>query len=63
MNPICVNDFEEMKVVKNGVTVNDGPMAKRAGDKYRCPVCGFEIITGFGDKYVSDSKPDLQVNY
>jgi len=31
------------------------------GDKYRCPVCGFEVVTGFGGQMVDGQWPQEQL--
>jgi hypothetical protein len=43
-----------MRAEKNGVKVKYTPNGQEAqnGDLYKCPVCGNEIITGFGTKYL-----------
>lgn len=51
--PICVPCRVEMRCEKNGVLVNDPQVGYLDatywhGDKYKCPACGHEIVTGFG---------------
>jgi hypothetical protein len=50
--PVCVKCGREMRCEKNGQLVNDPavdgfPATYWAGDKFRCPECGCEIVTGF----------------
>jgi len=40
-----------MRAEKNGVKVKYTSQEAQNGDLYKCPVCGNEIITGFGEKY------------
>ena len=40
-----------MVAEKNGVTVHYAYDTYQMGDLYKCPVCGNEIITGFGNKF------------
>ena len=49
--PICVACQTSMRAEKNGVTVHYAYDTYQMGDLYKCPVCGNEIITGFGQKY------------
>ena len=52
-NPLCVSCGVRFKPEKNGVYVkvikSNGMLYYVAqGDKWKCPKCGFEIITGYG---------------
>ncbi len=52
-NYVCLPCGRFMRIEKNGVTVEeqteDGePYKLWDGDKYRCPECGYEIVSGFG---------------
>lgn len=56
--PICVSCRVEMVVERNGETVRDRasegfPSTYWSGDRFSCPSCGAEIVTGFGNK-ISD---------
>jgi predicted RNA-binding Zn-ribbon protein involved in translation (DUF1610 family) len=55
MKPICTDCKVEMRVQKNGIKVahENIPTWVRSGDSYRCPNCGNEIVTNFGDAYES----------
>lgn len=51
--PICVPCGQAMRCQKNNFLVNDPSSDSRPatywyGDKWRCPNCGHEIVTGFG---------------
>lgn len=64
MRPVCVQCGKEMECIKNGVTVYH-PMEPVSmtddneidfvvsGDKYQCPVCKIEIVTGFGRECIA----------
>ncbi len=50
---VCVKCQRFMRIEKNGVTVEEQtevgePYKLWDADKYRCPACGFEVISGFG---------------
>lgn len=50
--PICVKCRVEMRCAKNSFIVRDPeaggfPSTYWASDKWACPVCGCEIVTGF----------------
>ena len=45
---ICVKCKKEMYCKKNGVIVRWRGYYCRSGDKFKCPECKSEIITGFG---------------
>lgn len=52
-NPICVPCKQEMRCDDIGATVNEPststvPAKFWYADKYVCPTCGHELITGFG---------------
>jgi len=42
---------------KNGVKVKYSSDSAQHGDLYRCPICGYEVIVGFGEKF-RDYDPD-----
>jgi len=51
---VCGRCDAFMRVILNGVRVremkpNGQPYRVWAADLWRCPVCGHELITGFGD--------------
>ena len=50
--PVCVKCGLEMKPETNGVGVLDiadfGPYKIWDADKWKCPGCKYEIVTGFG---------------
>ena len=52
--PICAKCKKEMPCVENEVMVKDKaidgfPSTYWYGDRYECPGCGAQIITGFGN--------------
>jgi ribosomal protein S27E len=46
-NPVCAKCSKEMTCAKNGVIVDNGTVQWR-GDKFKCPVCGAEVVASFG---------------
>ena len=63
--PICVGCAVEMKVLANGVVVNDQPLEGQPatyweGDEYQCPACGHRIVTGFGKEHDNTVGGSLQ---
>jgi hypothetical protein len=47
-----------MRCARNGFAVFHGgcdPKAYSSGDRFRCPGCGAEIVTGFGKESRSES--------
>lgn len=63
--PICKNCSDEngravfMRVVRVGIKVRFGYYnGYFHADLYQCPVCGHEIIMGFGNTEVFDGVPD-----
>jgi hypothetical protein len=63
MEPVCVKCSVEMRCKKNGVTAAGStvPNYQRSGDKYYCPECGFEIVTGFRDAFESNTPADILI--
>lgn len=53
---VCVNCHCEMRCDKNGVGVNFGHGHVYAGDRFKCPECGYMVIVA-NDK--SDYDPNL----
>ena len=52
-NYVCVPCGVFMKCEQNGVTVEElmedgSPYKLWDADKYRCPSCGYEVVSGFG---------------
>jgi F0F1-type ATP synthase beta subunit len=52
-NLVCVPCGTFMRVAKNGVTVEEqmedgSPYKLWDADKYKCPACGHEVMSGFG---------------
>ena len=41
---ICCECKEEMKCTKNGVGASFGNFHVYPGDRYECPICGYEIL-------------------
>lgn len=56
--PVCVKCQVEMRPEKSGVGLLDmasyGPYKLWESDLYKCPKCGCEIITGFGDYAITE---------
>lgn len=54
MNPYCISCSKEMICSKNGsvlvVPVGIRPYKIYQSDCYKCPNCGFEVMTGFAQK-------------
>jgi len=53
--PICAKCNQEMRCVKNRQLVHDPKVGDFSetfwiGDKYECPICKSEIVTGFAEK-------------
>jgi len=50
---VCDNHHprQVMELLKNGVPVELSPIAEMDGDIYRCPVCGNQVITDFGEPH------------
>ena len=62
---VCVACNRFMRIEKNGVTVeelmDDGsPYKLWDADKYKCPSCGHEVISGFGRQPIAEH---YQENY
>ena len=55
--PVCVKCQTEMRPETNGIGLLDmatfGPYKVWDADLYKCPSCGQEIVTGFGEGAVS----------
>ena len=45
---LCNKCHVMLSCKKNDVCVRMGGAELKWGDVYKCPICGFEIITGFG---------------
>lgn len=55
LTPICVKCRVEMRCAKNAFVVRDAPSGPFPstywkGDLFECPMCGAQIVTGFGTK-------------
>lgn len=48
MRPVCLTCKVEYTCWKNGVLAKVGHNTLRSGDQWKCPVCGHEIIAGWG---------------
>lgn len=59
--PVCVKCQLEFRCVKNGVSAvfmsGNPPQPYQIfdSDKWQCPKCGFEILSGFGREALSDN--------
>lgn len=62
MRPVCCACACEMRCCKNEVMVRyaEDSSSFHSGDRYRCPACGFAIVTGISD--VKQRLPDVPVN-
>lgn len=58
MRPVCSKCEIELKCRKNGVFVieyaGDGPYKIWEADEYECASCGIRIVTGFGQRPISE---------
>jgi hypothetical protein len=58
MRPVCSKCEVELKCHKTGVLViehaNFGPYKIWDADEYECAVCGIRIVTGFGQRPISE---------
>ncbi len=56
--PVCVSCQREMRPEQNGVGCLDmadfGPYKLWDSDKWKCPSCGYEILSGFGQGPISE---------
>jgi hypothetical protein len=61
---ICVKCNLEMRPAKNGQPVEsmteEGPYQLIMGDKYQCPECGADVVTGLANKPMAEH---FQENY
>lgn len=61
--PICCKCRVAMKCEQNDFIVRDPetqfPSTYWAGDKFRCPVCGHEIVVGFGKPVDAEKAEEL----
>ena len=52
--PVCVECEVDMRPFKNGVALLDmalwGPYKIWEADLWQCPICGHEVIVGFGEQ-------------
>lgn len=61
---ICVKCEVPFKIEKNGIIVPEMFMKNTKiykifrADKWRCPVCGMEVVTGFGDCFAEHFNED-----
>lgn len=55
-NPVCAACGKEMRCAKNGVVVENGSVQWR-GDLFKCPKCGVEVVTSFGDGMDIETHP------
>jgi len=67
--PICVACQVEMRCIKNDfyavLMANEPPEPYQiwASDKWACPKCGIEILTGFAQKPVAESWQEAFANW
>jgi len=45
---ICVKCFADLRCETNGVSVARDPHYVQSADLYKCPECGYEVLTGAG---------------
>ena len=58
MRPVCYACRVEMRCHKNGQAVVNGGSLWH-GDVYRCPLCGVQVVVGFGREPISEEwRPD-----
>lgn len=48
---ICVRCFADLRCEKNGVLVARDEYYVQTADLYKCPECGFELLTGASQVY------------
>lgn len=64
MRPVCCKCHLEMRPDKNGVAVevmaSFGSFKLIQADRYKCPGCGVQIITGFARVGIEHFEPDYQ---
>ena len=50
MNPVCFDCAVEMRCTRNAQTVRKSADDRRefSGDRFRCEVCGSQVVIGFG---------------
>lgn len=63
MHPVCVKCNQKMDCDKNGAIVmeifqGDKPYKLWRTDMYKCPICGFKVITGWADKPMAEHFQD-----
>ena len=61
--PICVECQTQMRCTKNDQLVHDRPEPRFVatywlGDKFQCPACLREIVTGFGSLMMTPPRHD-----
>ena len=61
--PICVECQTQMRCTKNDQLVHDRPVPRFVatywlGDKFQCPACLREIVTGFGSLMMTPPRHD-----
>lgn len=59
VRPVCGKCFQRMVCIQSGETIAYSEVAQQDGDRYRCPICKYEIIVGFGEPYIED-KTDIE---
>ena len=57
--PVCSKCMARMHCIKNGETIVYSMVAYQDGDRFQCPTCGNEIITGFGEPYTKGDINEL----
>jgi len=65
--PVCVKCQIQMRCEKNGVGLLELATPNRpykiwSSDLFRCPVCGFEVLTGYSDNATHHSSEKFMKN-
>jgi len=53
---VCVGCKKEMRCKKNGIIVRWGTSHCYAGDSFKCPTCGNEVVVTNHSNYQSDKE-------
>lgn len=64
MNPICFECLSEMYMERMGIHVSNYPkdsikVKAYSGDMWTCPVCGYKVISGYGQPFISKNNKEI----
>lgn len=61
--PICTKCNKRMVMDKMGVTTRVNKEYLQDGDRFRCPECGYKVVTNYGEPYEAGEDSSKPIRY